>query len=198
MTNRGWASGCLFALCTIGLAHSQTPVSGVHVFEAPASGLNMSLAGISGGRCGSTVALAGAAAGISLVPHECSHCVNAGERGRLAWRFVDATLGMWRQRLNLEHWEISVVMARRSDLTPKTTGKIRWDKDKKTAVIWVMDASEYQLPFRKMLDDMEFTIVHELVHLELASLPRSEASRGREEYAVNRIAAALLRLARQQ
>ena len=43
---------------------------------------------------------------------------------------------------------------------------------------------------------MEFTIVHELVHLELASLPRSEASRSNEEHAVNLSAEALLRLDR--
>jgi hypothetical protein len=43
---------------------------------------------------------------------------------------------------------------------------------------------------------MELTIVHELVHLELASLPRSEASRSTEEHAVNGIADALLALDR--
>jgi hypothetical protein len=43
---------------------------------------------------------------------------------------------------------------------------------------------------------MEVTVVHELVHLELASLPRSDASRRVEEHAVNEIANALLRLAR--
>jgi hypothetical protein len=47
-----------------------------------------------------------------------------------------------------------------------------------------------------MLDDMELTIVHELVHLQLASLPRSEASRSTEEHAVNGIADALLDLDR--
>jgi hypothetical protein len=47
-----------------------------------------------------------------------------------------------------------------------------------------------------MLDDMEFTIVHELIHLQLSSLPRSEASRSAEELAVNRIAEALLKLDR--
>jgi hypothetical protein len=41
---------------------------------------------------------------------------------------------------------------------------------------------------------MEFTIVHELIHLELASLPRSEASRSEEEYAINHLASALLDL----
>jgi hypothetical protein len=47
-----------------------------------------------------------------------------------------------------------------------------------------------------MLDDMEFTVVHEMVHLQLASLPRSEASRRVEEHAVNELAAALLKLAK--
>jgi len=49
---------------------------------------------------------------------------------------------------------------------------------KRTAVIWVLDPADYQPPFHEMRDGMELTIVKELVHLELASLPRSEASRG--------------------
>src|SRR5687767_7641784 len=88
-----------------------------------------------------------------------------------ARKSVDETLAMWRRRLNLEQWDISVVMTRRSDLKAKTRGQIRWDKGKKSAVIRVLHASDYQLPLREMLDDMEFTIVHELIHLELASLP---------------------------
>jgi hypothetical protein len=62
----------------------------------------------------------------------------------------------------------------------------------------MLDASDYQLPLREMLDDMEVTIVHELVHLELASLPRNEASRASEELVVNRLTAALLMLDRQR
>lgn len=65
-------------------------------------------------------------------------------------------------------------------------------------MISVLDASDYQLPLREMLDDMELTIVHEPVHLELASLPRSEASRSSEELAVNRPAEALLMLDRRK
>jgi hypothetical protein len=41
-------------------------------------------------------------------------------------------------------------------------------------------------------------VVHELVHFKLASLPRSEASRSTEQYAVNRIAKALLGLDRKR
>ena len=113
-----------------------------------------------------------------------------------AQRFMEERLVVWRQRLKLEDWQVSVVMTRLSDQPPKTLGGIRWDKNKKTAVIWVLDASDYRLPFREMLDDMELTIVHELVHLDLASLPRGQASRGSEERAVSGIAEAMLGLDR--
>jgi hypothetical protein len=116
------------------------------------------------------------------------------EYGRRAQEFVDGKLTLWQQRLKLEGWQISVVMARGSDLPPKTMGGIRWDKGKKSAVIWVLDPSDYRLPFREMLDDMELTVVHELVHLDLASLPHGQASRESEEQAVSGIAQAMLGL----
>jgi hypothetical protein len=122
----------------------------------------------------------------------------AAEQGQLAQRFVDDRLAVWRQRLKLEDWRISAVMVRISDLPPKTLGGIRWDKTKKSAVIWVLDPSDYRLPFREMLDDMELTIVHELVHLDLASLPRGTASRSSEERAVNGIAETMLGLDRKK
>jgi Zn-dependent peptidase ImmA (M78 family) len=53
-----------------------------------------------------------------------------------------------------------------------------------------------------MLDDMEFTVVHELIHLELAptlsQYSRNEASRREEEHAVNHMAEALLNLQRRR
>ena len=113
-------------------------------------------------------------------------------------RYLDEKLAVWRQRLKLGDWQISVVFTRRADLKPRTLGGIRWDKKKKSAVISVVHPSEYRTPVHEMLDDMEFTIVHELVHLQLASLPRSEASRSSEEHAVNRIAEALLGLDRRR
>jgi len=127
-----------------------------------------------------------------------SACLNVKEQGQLAERFVNERLPVWSKRLNLEGWQISVIMTRRDDLKADTLGGIRWDKSKKSAVIKVQDASDYRLPFGEMLNDMELTIVHELVHLELSSLPRNEASRSSEEHAVNRIAEALLGLDRQR
>ena len=99
--------------------------------------------------------------------------------------------------MNLKDWTIHVELVRAGKLEPRTLGNVHWDLNLKTATISVLSPLDYKLPHDAMLDDMEFTIVHELVHIELASLPRSEASRRVEEHAVNEIAAALLRLARQ-
>ncbi|PWU01365.1 MAG: hypothetical protein C5B51_22900 [Terriglobia bacterium] len=123
---------------------------------------------------------------------------DAHERGLLAQTFVNERLAVWQQRLNLQDWRINVVMSHPSELKPRTLGNIHWDADKRSAVIRVLDASDYNMTFRDMLDDMEFTVVHELIHLELSSLPRSEASRRDEEHAVNQIAEALLKLDRKR
>jgi hypothetical protein len=121
---------------------------------------------------------------------------DAHERVLIAQSFVDERLVLWQQRLNLQDWKISILMSHPSDLKPKTLGNIHWDADKKSAVIRVLDPSDYKMTFRDMLEDMEFTVVHELIHLELSSLPRSDASRRDEEHAVNQIADALLKLDR--
>jgi len=111
--------------------------------------------------------------------------------------FLNGRLGLWQTRLDLAGWTISIVISPASDLKVKTLGNIHWDADKKTAVIRVLDPSGYRLACGEVQADMELTLVHELVHLELSSLPRSPASRREEEFAVNRIADALMRLDRE-
>jgi len=120
------------------------------------------------------------------------------ERAEVAISYVNERLSVWQQRLSLQDWKISIVMAHQNELKPKTLGNIHWESDRKTAVIRVLDSSDYKMPFREMLDDMEFTVVHELIHLELSSLPRSDASRREEEHAVNQITDALLKLDRKR
>src|SRR5262249_51790265 len=117
------------------------------------------------------------------------------QREAAAQQFVPQALKAWKDRLNLNDWDIRVDLVHPTALEPKTLGNIHWDTTTKHASIGVLSALDYTLPTQEMLDDMEFTIVHELVHLQLASLPRSEASRRNEEYAVNQIARALLNLA---
>jgi hypothetical protein len=124
----------------------------------------------------------------------------AFERSLLAESFASARLWVWQKRLNLQGWDISVVVSRADRLKPKTVGNIRWDPEKKTAVIRILDPADYRLPLASMLRDIEFTVVHELIHLEmvpiLADLHRTDANRLEEEHAVNQMAEALLKLDR--
>ena len=70
----------------------------------------------------------------------------ASERSLLAGSFAAEKLWVWQKRLNLEEWKISVVVVRAGDLKAKTVGNIHWDRDKKTAVIKVLDPADYNLP----------------------------------------------------
>src|SRR5262249_12545435 len=107
--------------------------------------------------------------------------------------FANERLAYWQRRLNLDQWSITVSVCRASELRRNTSGNVHWDADKKTATIRVLDAADYDLSFNDALRDVETTVVHELVHLELSQLPRSEASRTTEEQTVVRITSALLK-----
>ena len=118
------------------------------------------------------------------------------ERCATAESFLSQRLFLWQKRLKLEDWNISFKLVRVGELKPKTLGNIHWDSDVKKANINVLNPADYKLAFPETLKDMEFTIVHELVHLQLSSLPRNEASRSAEERAVNTLTEALLNLDR--
>jgi hypothetical protein len=124
------------------------------------------------------------------------------ERRALAERFASERLWVWQKRLNLQGWKVSLLVSRASELKPKTLGNIRWDREKKTAVLRTLDPADYNLAFNEMLRDIEFTVVHELIHLEmvpvLSDLQRTEENRREEEDAVNHMAEALLKLDRGQ
>jgi hypothetical protein len=126
--------------------------------------------------------------------------VSPQERTLLAGSFATEKLWIWQQRLSLQDWSISVVVSRASELKPTTLGNIHWDLKRKSAVIRVLDPADYRLSFPDMLQDMEFTMVHELIHLELApvlaDLNRTDANRMEEEHTVNQMADALLKLDR--
>lgn len=125
------------------------------------------------------------------------------ERSLLAGSYASERLWVWQKRLNLLEWKISVVVSPAGELKAKTLGNIHWDRQKKTAVIRVLDPADYNnMPLASILRDIEFTVVHELIHLEMvpvfSDLYRSDANRREEEFAVNHVAEALLKLDRGQ
>lgn len=120
----------------------------------------------------------------------------ARERALTAEAFVSQKLWVWQKRLKLQDWNINVKVVRGWELKPRTLGNIHWDTEARKATLRVLDLVDYKLGYPEVLKDLEFTIVHELVHLQLSSLPRSEASRSAEERAVNVLTEALLTLDR--
>jgi hypothetical protein len=112
--------------------------------------------------------------------------------------YLNARLSFWQQRLNLHDWKLSVVSSHPSDLKPETLGNIHWDKDNRSAVIHVLAISDYKMACPAALEDMELTVVHELIHLTLSPLRNATTNRDDEEHAVNQIADALLKLERQR
>ena len=107
---------------------------------------------------------------------------------------VDQWTKSWQDVLSLNDWTVTTQIVRVTALNPDTLGHLKWDIERKTALISVLDPLDYQLPADAIPRDMEFTILHELVHLRLGELPRNAASRNTEERVVNQIASALFRL----
>lgn len=119
------------------------------------------------------------------------------DHGIGAQRYLNEKLSLWQKRLKLESWNVTVIASQRDSLRVGTLGNIRWDLEKKTAVIRVLDPGDNQMTSDPILRDMEFTVVHELIHLEFCASTRADqSSRTDEEASVNNIAEALLQLDR--
>ena len=107
---------------------------------------------------------------------------------------VDKWMQNWKKRLSLQDWVISTVIVRSSDLKPNTLGNLKWNSETKTAIIRVLSPADYDIAPSEIPADIEYTVVHELVHLQLAALPRDTSTKNVEEQVVNRIAEALMAL----
>ncbi len=107
---------------------------------------------------------------------------------------VDEWTKSWQKRLDLGEWRITTLVVRLSDLKPDTLGNLKWNSGSKTAVIRVLNPLDYDLPPAEIPADIEYTILHELIHLQLSALPHDGTAKTTEEKVVNRIAEALFQL----
>jgi hypothetical protein len=103
----------------------------------------------------------------------------------------------WQERLKLQDWRIESRIVRKSELKPDTLGNLKWNSEDKSAIIRVLDPRDYDLPASRIAEDMELTVVHELIHLHLSVLPRDPQKKGVEEQVVDKISVALFNLERQ-
>ena len=103
---------------------------------------------------------------------------------------LEKQLKTWQKRLGLEEWDLSLQVVRKSALDQDTWGNAEWDSDSKSGVISVLDPQDYNLKGSELKRDMECTIVHELVHIQVS--PMDSGNPEAHEEVVNRIMTALL------
>jgi hypothetical protein len=103
---------------------------------------------------------------------------------------LDRQLKTWQRRLGMDDWRLTIRLVRQNDLEKNTWGNAEWDPQGKTGTIKVLDPLDYNLRGADLKLDMECTIVHELVHIQVSPLVSPDAHT--LEGVVNRIMVALL------
>jgi hypothetical protein len=105
----------------------------------------------------------------------------------------------WQKRLRLQDWLITTRIARNKDVSANSQGHCSWVINKKMATILILDPIDY--PTDTMFkQDMEQTLVHELLHLHFAPFD-DETDTPKEvaiEQAVDCIAYGLVQLHREK
>ena len=96
----------------------------------------------------------------------------------------------WQKRMGMTEWNITLRVVRQTAINSEAWGEAEWNPETKTGVISVLDPRDYNLKGGELRQDMECTIVHELVHIQVSPL---EAPDGNvRERVVNQIMTALL------
>ncbi len=103
---------------------------------------------------------------------------------------LDRQMKVWQKRLGLEDWNLALRVVRQSEIDRNSWGAAEWDPVAKTGLISVLDPRDYNLKGGELRLDMECTIVHELVHIQVS--PLAAHDEGQREEVVNKIMVALM------
>ncbi len=103
---------------------------------------------------------------------------------------------LWQQVLRLEDWDVEVELVRHYDLSKDCSGTMQTFAGKKRAVMQLIDPRDTDPRWRFDMG-MEFTIVHELLHIHLEPLLNRDVEHiaTAEERAVHAISVALVKAA---
>lgn len=99
----------------------------------------------------------------------------------------------WQSILRLQDWDIEISIVRQRGMGSRTSmGECEYNEQRKIAFIRILDPIDYEdlLPL-----DMEWTLVHELLHLHFAPI-WDDDKESEMETTINLLAAALVRMYR--
>ena len=103
---------------------------------------------------------------------------------------LDRQVRFWQKRMGLDEWNFTVRVVRQAEIDSNSWGSAQWDPQSKTGTIDVLDPRDYNLKGGELRLDMECTIVHELVHIQLSPLQAHSAQQ--REGVVNHLMFALM------
>jgi hypothetical protein len=113
---------------------------------------------------------------------------------------LEDRLSYWQRRLRLQDWRLTVELCRMRDISDNQA-RIYYERSHKAGRIWIGDLTDYN-PADKTALDMEWNLVHELLHLHFDAIDtHSEGERPKIvqqelEAAIDSIAQALVTLER--
>lgn len=111
---------------------------------------------------------------------------------------LQSFLAKWQTILRLRDWDIEIKFGRAWEMGEDRGGEVTRINAKETALITILDPCDWR-PDKIVPQDIEYTVVHELVHLHFAIIDDFEGANDTlYEQAVHRIATVLLSLDRRQ
>lgn len=117
-------------------------------------------------------------------------CVFSGSANNQLESRLERQMKSWQKRMGLDQWDLKLRVVRQTEIDPDAWGSADWDPVAHTGVIRVLDPRDYNLKGAELRTDMECTIVHELVHIQVS--PLAAHDRQQREQVVNKIMAALM------
>lgn len=94
---------------------------------------------------------------------------------------LDKKLKKWQKKLYLNDWAISAKICRSRDMQGNSAGSVNWNLFDKTAFIRICASEDYP-PHTLAQQDMELTLVHELLHIHLGPLHDTFGTGKKEEF----------------
>jgi hypothetical protein len=106
---------------------------------------------------------------------------------------LEAQLAYWQLLLRLRDWRIDIVLTDVQDLGPGRLARVDWALIQKHATVRLLDPAADAAH-----DDLEMSLVHELIHLHLAPIGVEDgtAEDMAQETAIEMLAGALVELRR--
>lgn len=105
----------------------------------------------------------------------------------------------WQKTLRLQDWDIVVRVCTHWGMSTNCQGEVDWVVEKKKAIVRLLDPAHCQ-PNKAFPQDLEKTLVHELLHLHFASYAADDGTAEdiAQEQTIDILACAMVQLKRTQ